>query len=130
MARPVTVAVDIDGVIATGTVEDVYSSAAGWAYERCSPLMKGIDLVRGLYSSGIKIVLYTARWEKDREKTEVWLRQHGVPYHELRMDKPSAELYIDDRAFRYDEALIGQTDAVFEALAAARKKYRTDASDA
>lgn len=127
MARPTTVAVDIDGVIATGTRETVYSSEAGWAYERCAPLMEGIIMVRKLFESGAKIVLYTARWEKDRGKTEVWLRQYGVPYHELRMDKPSAELYIDDRAFRYDEALLGQTDAVFEALAAARKKYRTDA---
>ena len=33
-----TIVCDIDEVIATGTKEEVYSDAAGWAFEDCIPM--------------------------------------------------------------------------------------------
>jgi len=97
--RPPTVVVDIDGVIATGTVEKVYSEAAGWAYEKCEPIMSTIDALRGLKAEGVRIVLHTSRWSKDEDVTLQWLGRFKVPFDELVMGKPSGDLYIDDRNF-------------------------------
>lgn len=43
------------------------------------------------------IVIYTARSSSIREMTEKELRQAGVRYHALVMDKVRADVYIDDR---------------------------------
>lgn len=97
--RPPTIVVDIDGVIATGTREEVYSDEAGWAYEKCKPIMRTIEALRALKDEGIRIVLHTSRWQKDEEITLIWLGVHDVPFDELIMGKPSGDLYIDDRNF-------------------------------
>jgi hypothetical protein len=116
---------DIDGVIATGTKEQVYSDHAGWAFERCT-LVPGI-LTTLLYfrNKGYKIVLNTARWAQDLEKTDKWLRENEVPFDELRMEKPAAMLYVDDKAYRHTgkwtitdiaemEMILEQEEEVFE----------------
>jgi len=99
MNREPTVVFDMDGVIATGTREKVYSEKAGWAYECCTPIQTTIDLMNDLREEGIKLVINTARWEDDRAKTIIWLAEHEVPYDELLMGKPSADLYIDDKNY-------------------------------
>jgi len=96
--KPIAV-VDIDGVLATGTVEDVYSEDAGWAFGKCSPIFEGIEILNRLREQDVKIVLHTARWEDDRAVTEHWLSSHEVAYDELIMGKPSADIYIDDKNF-------------------------------
>jgi len=98
--RPPTVVCDIDGVLATGGPE-VYSDEAGWAYEKCRPIHEGIEMLQALHGEGCRIVLHTARWHKDFAKTEVWLEENQVPFDELLMGKPSGDVYIDDRAFRF-----------------------------
>ncbi len=39
-----TAVIDIDGVVAGGTRETVYSDYAGWCFEKCYPIEKGITL--------------------------------------------------------------------------------------
>ena len=92
---------DIDGIIATGTKEEVYSDQAGWAFERCTLIPGIIKTMEHFRIKGYKIVLNTARWSQDLEKTDTWLKDNGVPFDELRMEKPSAMLYIDDKAYRH-----------------------------
>lgn len=43
------------------------------------------------------IVIYTARPEYLREKTESQLRQKGIKYHTLVMEKLRADIYVDDK---------------------------------
>jgi len=110
-----TVAVDIDGVLAAEPYKGaVYSTEAGWCYENCVPLPNGFELVRRLKAKGFRVVLYTARWEANRGVTEKWLRDYGLEglYDELRMDKQSAVMYIDDRGFRWDDARDEDIDSV------------------
>ena len=64
--RRKTAVIDIDGVLATGTKEEVYSEEAGWAYDKCTPIQEGIRMVWKLYRSGYRIVLHT----QDLRKTE------------------------------------------------------------
>lgn len=93
---------DLDGVVATGTVENIYSDKAGWAYEKCIPVQKVVDLIRRLYIEGFKIIFNTSRPIIDEEKTIFWLEKHSIPFDELRMEKPYGELYVDDKGFRFD----------------------------
>jgi uncharacterized HAD superfamily protein len=95
---------DIDGVIAEGTIDEVYSDAAGWAYEKCTPVKSTINIIWELRNKGAYIILNTARPKRDYTKTVEWLFKHGVVYDELIMDKPYAHLYIDDKNFpvRFD----------------------------
>lgn len=90
---------DIDGVIAAGTEETVYSDEAGWAYEKCTPIRSTIETIRILRGEGHQIILMTARYESDLEVTKEWLSTHGVPYDRLIMGKPNADLYIDDKNY-------------------------------
>lgn len=91
--------IDIDGVVATGTIEEVYSDAAGWNYSKCVPISEGIRFVRELYEAEVYIKLHTARPRSDLDVTREWLLKYGVPYHELIMDKPFGDIYIDDRNY-------------------------------
>lgn len=53
-------------------------------------------MLRTFRAEQIQIVLHTARWERDRDKTVWWLEHHNIPYDQLLMDKPSGDLYVDD----------------------------------
>lgn len=84
---------DLDGTLCTNT-EGEYESAA--------PFSERISKVNALYEEGSNILIYTARgtvtgidW---RPLTENQLKSWGVKYHELRLGKPFADIYVDDRA--------------------------------
>lgn len=50
-----------------------------------SPNLLMVGLARGLYKSGVPIVISTARPERMRDHTEVWLDLNGVKYDALVM---------------------------------------------
>jgi hypothetical protein len=91
---------DIDGTLCTNT---------DGAYEQAVPLPEVIALVNGLHAQGHRILLYTARGATTgidwRGLTEQQLESWGVQYHQLYMGKPTADLYIDDRAINVVEWL-------------------------
>ena len=84
---------DIDGTLCTNTEG---------AYEDARPLPGVISRVNALHAAGHRILLQTARGSTTgidwREKTEQQLRIWGVRYHALHFGKPTADLYIDDKA--------------------------------
>jgi len=85
--------VDIDGIITKETQgfgDSYYSSRTPNSYN--------IDTLFDLKQRGYTIVLHSARYEEDREVTEAWLKKNNVPYDELILGKPQAELYVDDKA--------------------------------
>jgi len=65
-----------------------------------------IAQVNRLYDEGHRIPLYTARGATTgidwRELTERQLREWKVYYHELYMGKPTADIYVDDKALNLD----------------------------
>jgi uncharacterized HAD superfamily protein len=118
MKRTLIVCFDLDGVIATGTTEEVYSDKAGWAYEKCEPLQKTIDLIWELRNESVHIIIHTARPVSDTKKTISWLDKHGVAYDELVMGKPYAHVYVDDRNFPvpFDPHAVGIRTALISQL--------------
>ena len=84
---------DLDGTLCTNTEGE---------YESAIPFPERISMVNSLYEEGSNILIYTARgtvtgidW---RPLTEKQLAEWGVKYHELRLGKPFADVYVDDRA--------------------------------
>ncbi|OSM02254.1 putative NAD-dependent epimerase/dehydratase [Magnetofaba australis IT-1] len=92
-AAPKRLVVDIDGVIAS-LVPDL-------DYAKAEPLTDTIDAINALYDAGTEIVLFTARGSASgidwRPVTEAQMQRWGVKHHELRLGKPHADYYIDDK---------------------------------
>ena len=86
------VVIDIDGVIARPRHDNDYAlcEIVPGAREALTHLCKIAH-----------VTLHTARWEEDRAVTEGWLRVMEVPYHVLKMGKPLADVYVDDRATEF-----------------------------
>ena len=101
-----TYAFDIDGVICSLTNGDYLSAL---------PNKKAIKKINQIYSEGNKVIVFTARYmgrtnnnpEKAKkigyEQTVNQLKNWGLMFDELFMGKPSYDVFIDDKAYNYDE---------------------------
>ena len=87
--------IDMDGTICTE--ERTYS--------RClaQPKTGAVEAVNALYNAGNTIIIYSARTWMEFEMTTAWLKQYGVKYHQLMMGKPVGDVWIDDRALRFQD---------------------------
>lgn len=90
MAKPVTIMVDMDGVIATE--ERVFDRPLA------KPLPGAKEALAKLRAAGHSIVIYTARGWAEYNVTKHWLDEHGMAYDAIHMGKPIAHIWIDDRA--------------------------------
>ena len=90
--------IDIDETICFNTGED---SRKNKDYSLARPYLKRIEQVNSLYHSGHHIVYWTARGATTgidwRDLTETQLEQWGCLYHELRLDKPAYDIFVDDK---------------------------------
>ncbi len=93
---------DLDGTLCTNT---------GGEYERAEPFEWAIARVNRLADAGHRILIYTARgtatgidWEP---VTRDQLKRWGVNYHDLSFGKPSAAVFIDDRAVHTEAWRLG-----------------------
>lgn len=101
------IVVDIDDTLCIGTEGKDYANAV--------PIVKTIAMVNRYHDAGYHVTIFTARgmhrFSGDaaacdrafRGMTEAWLDRHGVRYDVLLFGKPSADLYLDDKAIRPDE---------------------------
>ncbi|MGE5373167.1 MAG: hypothetical protein ACM3QZ_14410 [Solirubrobacterales bacterium] len=89
---------DIDGTICTNTDGD---------YPNAEPYPEVVAEVNRIFEAGHTIYLHTARGSTTgidwRELTEKQLREWGLLYHVLYMGKPTADVYIDDKAINVDD---------------------------
>lgn len=83
--------VDFDGTLTTGGRFWVES-------DEFPPNQKMIDWVNKQYKKGHVIIIFTARPYEVMRQTVAWLIKHGVKYHGINMDKPGAQMYVDDKA--------------------------------
>jgi hypothetical protein len=76
-------------------------------YEDAEPIYKNIQKINQLYYEGNTIVYWTARGSRKQvnwyDLTKLQLDSWGVKYHELRVDKPYYDLFIDDKTIQIDE---------------------------
>jgi len=86
--------IDLDGTICTE--ERTYSRSLA------KPIPESITQINTLFDEGNTIIIYTARTWMEFEMTTAWLKQHNVKYTQLIMGKPIGDIWIDDRAVRFE----------------------------
>ena len=76
-------------------------------YTKAQPIKEYIDKINKLYDEGNTIVYWTARGSRKqlnwRELTQQQLKLWGAKYHELEVNKPFYDLFIEDKSCRIEE---------------------------
>jgi len=88
-----TIYVDID--------ETICITPNSRKYEDAQPIKENIEKINKLYDMGNTIVYWTARGSRKQinwyDLTYKQLNDWGAKFHELRVDKPYYDLFIDDK---------------------------------
>lgn len=89
----------------------------GSDYESCVPMSWASTLTRELKENGHTIIIYTARKMNSfngniglvnkniAELTLSQLREWNIIYDEIYFGKPSADIYIDDKGFKFSNKI-------------------------
>ena len=97
---------DIDGTLCTNT---------DGAYDQARPFPNVVARINALHAEGHQILLYTARGSTTgldcRELTERQLADWRVRYDALHLGKPTADIYVDDKAINVRDWLKGKAVA-------------------
>ena len=76
-------------------------------YTKAQPIKENIEKINKLYDEGNTIVYWTARGSRKQidwtELTTKQLNEWGPKYHELKVNKPFYDVFIEDKAFRIEE---------------------------
>lgn len=93
MAKSKTIMVDLDGVVC--------SEERTFDRPLAEPLPGARAALEALRAAGHTVVIYTGRGWPEYRATKKWLDDHGMPYDQIHMGKPIADLWIDDRAVHF-----------------------------
>lgn len=76
-------------------------------YEESLPIRENINKINDLYDKGNRIVYWTARGSRSGidwyDLTKKQLVEWGAKHHDLRLDKPYYDMFIDDKNLRIEE---------------------------
>ena len=86
--------IDLDGTICTE--EKTFSRSLA------KPIQGAKDYINKLFEGGHTIIIYSARSWQEYEMTTEWLKNYDIKYHQLILGKPIGDLWIDDRAIRFN----------------------------
>lgn len=101
------IVIDLDGTIC-------HIKKSGQSYKDLEPMTGAIEFLRVLRKKGHYVIIQTARnmatCESNMGKvmknvgkiTLEWLENYQVEYDEIYFGKPNADIYIDDRSFRFE----------------------------
>ena len=82
-------------------VDNTVCHTQGTDYPNAQPNHANIARFNKLYEDGNRIIYWTARGMKSginwRELTQKQFKEWGIKYHELRLDKPAFDVFIDDK---------------------------------
>lgn len=97
-----TIYVDID--------ETICITPNSREYKDAIPITENIKKINKLYDQGNTIVYWTSRGSRKQinwyDLTKSQLDSWGVKYHEVRVDKPYYDLFIDDKTLRIEELYV------------------------
>ena len=99
---------DLDNTLCTTKKND---------YSKSKPKKNAIKTVNMLFENGHTIKIFTARYmgrtndklkykKKIFMKTSNQIKKFGIKYHKLFISKPSADVYIDDKSYGYNNSWI------------------------
>lgn len=89
------IVIDLDGTLCEErqTFERTFATAKPGAAE----------FTRNMRNAGHTIIIYTARSWAESAITEQWLANHGIVYDFLILGKPIYDVWIDDRAIKFED---------------------------
>jgi hypothetical protein len=90
---PLTLAIDFDNVI-----HDINNPIPG--KRMGGPMPGALESLEALYDQGHQIIIHTMRGNSP--SVQDWLDHYGIDYHHITNVKPGADLYIDDKALRFE----------------------------
>lgn len=86
--------IDLDGTICTET---------NFKNRKNSVILKDARaVINKLYKEKHKITIYSARGWNEFKATQFWLRKNKIKYHQLILGKPIGDIWIDDRAIKFN----------------------------
>lgn len=88
--------VDFDNTLTEDNVEY-------WNGERPEPDVDVVQRVREHYHTGGTVVVWTARPWSEASQIAAHLTEWELPYHGIRCEKGSGDVYVDDKALRPEE---------------------------
>jgi len=87
--------------------ETICTTPESRKYEDAQPIFSNIKKINELYDQGNTIVYWTSRGSRKQinwyDLTYKQLVSWNVKFHELRVDKPYYDLFIDDKTLRIEE---------------------------
>lgn len=101
------IVIDLDGTICP--IKEKHQT-----YADLVPLPGAVERLHTLKAAGHYLIIQTARNMATQQSnlgrvvknigkvTLDWLEDHNIPYDEIYFGKPNADLYIDDRALRFE----------------------------
>ena len=102
------ICIDMDGTICD-------TKKPGESYENVQPKENAIEILKKLKEEGHYIIIYSSRHmvtcnnnlgqitAKQSHIFYDWFKKYGIEYDELWFGKPLADIYIDDKALKYEE---------------------------
>lgn len=91
---------DIDGTICVTEGSD---------YQNAKPILKAIKKMNNHFCQGDTVIYWTSRGNRSgidwSEFTKIQLKVWGCLYHDLLMNKPSFDVFYDDKAFNAIELI-------------------------
>ena len=84
---------DFDGVICNIDSDN---------YKDRTPIDSTISLMRDLRYRGDVVIIHTGRHIDNLAVTKSWLSKNKVSYDHIQFGKPVADIYIDDKALRFN----------------------------
>lgn len=69
-----------------------------WEGERPEPNQDVVDAVRDHYHAGGTVIVWTARPWSEANQIAAHLTEWELPYHGIRCEKGSGDMYVDDKA--------------------------------
>lgn len=99
------IVLDVDNTICATKVD-------GQSYSDVLPFPDVVEILHKWKSEGHYIILQTARHMRTYDGNEgkilgnfgyfyKWLEKHNIPYDEIYIGKPNADVFIDDKAYRH-----------------------------
>jgi hydroxymethylpyrimidine pyrophosphatase-like HAD family hydrolase len=87
--------------------ETICKTSEDRKYENSTPIHENIKKINKLYDQGHTIVYWTSRGSRKQinwyDLTYNQLNEWGAKFHELRVDKPYYDVFIDDKTLRIEE---------------------------
>jgi capsule biosynthesis phosphatase len=119
------IVIDLDGTIC-------YHKEEWQTYSDVLPKEGVQELIRGLREKGHYIIISTARnmltcdsnvgkvIKNIGKITLEWLERHQIEYDEIYFGKPNGEIYIDDRALRFEGSWVNINEDFLKTIALPR----------